>query len=510
MEHVCSDSDNQKSPEQAPLILTPETEKNIELWQQTGDFPYPNLQAFPPPEVQSYSRTELRLIHHLSSVSNALLVNRTSKFTLWTDAMPKCLSIASSYPYVMHALLSWSANHLAWVSQSVEIRNLHIQHGGVAIRGLHEAIGRFSRSNADAILAASLLLSWQANEWRSYSSLRSGIQTVIGVMDDWRHESLFADYIAHQDLKLLQQHTVPRRTPAENALERCSTLQSIAGSLQRLGRYLNGQDLEVSWIEQLIDYIQRLQTSRPAQNSEETFNHVYMLRKWVHYVPISLLQSQGGKGPALLTIAHLYAVNLSLEPFFPDMGPFYASTTLPPLEEIIQVTDAMRSERGMGQSAHEIAALMQFPRQAAASYRERIYDAQQQQQAQLQQVPSLSTPDLGDNYFSAKYTTMSYNGAYGNPSPALTPAALHVAPNAISSASSYLEVPTPPTVFDARGFEFVTSEWGALPSPGFPPRGPGVQEQQSNGYVGVTPFGGFGGEAGGGGGGFETHPAIWT
>jgi len=75
------------------------------------------------------------------------------------------LSIASSYPYVMHALLSFSANHLAWMHSSAETRNLHIQHGSIALRGLHEAIGNFSQSNADAILAASLLMLWQATDW---------------------------------------------------------------------------------------------------------------------------------------------------------------------------------------------------------------------------------------------------------------------------------------------------------------------------------------------------------
>jgi len=31
--------------------------------------------------------------------------------------------------------------------------------------GLHEAIGNFSHANADAVLAASLLLLWQATDW---------------------------------------------------------------------------------------------------------------------------------------------------------------------------------------------------------------------------------------------------------------------------------------------------------------------------------------------------------
>jgi hypothetical protein len=39
------------------------------------------------------------------------------------------------------------------------------EHRGLALKGLHEAIGSFLRENSDAVLAASLLLSWQATEW---------------------------------------------------------------------------------------------------------------------------------------------------------------------------------------------------------------------------------------------------------------------------------------------------------------------------------------------------------
>lgn len=165
MENVGSDSDGQQSPEQPPLVFTPGTESRIDRWKQTGSFPYPSLQVFPPPQTHEYSKNELGLMHHLSAIADDLSSKGTSNFTLWTQKVPKFLSIASSYPYVMHALLSFSANNLAWSQSSDEIRNLHIQHGTIALRGLHEAIGGFSHANADAILAASLLLLWQATDW---------------------------------------------------------------------------------------------------------------------------------------------------------------------------------------------------------------------------------------------------------------------------------------------------------------------------------------------------------
>jgi hypothetical protein len=165
MENVGSDSDSQTSPEQPQLVFTDGADGQIEQWAQTGIFPFPGLQVFPPPQTQDYSMVELRLIHHLCSMSNDLMLKGVSNLTLWTQKVPKFLSIASSYPFVMQALFSFSANHLAWSQSSNEFRNLHIHYGTIALRGLHEAIGNFSHTNADAVLAASLLLLWQATDW---------------------------------------------------------------------------------------------------------------------------------------------------------------------------------------------------------------------------------------------------------------------------------------------------------------------------------------------------------
>ena len=73
--------------------------------------------------------------------------------------------MSASYSYVMHAFLAFSASHLAWMSPSPDTRKIQIQHGGIALRGLHDAISSFSKSNADAVLATSVLLMTQANDW---------------------------------------------------------------------------------------------------------------------------------------------------------------------------------------------------------------------------------------------------------------------------------------------------------------------------------------------------------
>jgi hypothetical protein len=99
--------------------------------------------------------------------------------------------------------------------------------------------------------------------------------------------------------------------------------------------------MEAYWVDQLLSYLQRLQATPPAQSPEEQFSQSYMMRKWLFWVPVSLLQRQGGKGPAMLTLAHFYATALTLEPLFPDLGASFCSAlALPARFQLPQPTDA--------------------------------------------------------------------------------------------------------------------------------------------------------------------------
>lgn len=176
-----SNEDSSRYSTQPNLLWTPDIERAIDSWRATGEFPFPDLNVFPQPHWPSLSKTDLRLIYHLCSVSIELQRNRTSKLTIWTDYVPRyvacsiqssemltgrrLLSCAASHPFVWHALLSFSAAHLAWITQSAETRNLASQHNVIAMKGLYEATQVFSKVNSDGILAASLLLSWQSTEW---------------------------------------------------------------------------------------------------------------------------------------------------------------------------------------------------------------------------------------------------------------------------------------------------------------------------------------------------------
>lgn len=70
-------------------MWTPEVEAIIDHWQQTGMFPVPGLDINHPPNPQCYNAEELRLIHHVASISHELGNWDANSFTLWTSQIPR-------------------------------------------------------------------------------------------------------------------------------------------------------------------------------------------------------------------------------------------------------------------------------------------------------------------------------------------------------------------------------------------------------------------------------------
>lgn len=280
-------------------------------------------------------------------------------------------------------------------------------------------------------------------------------------MNSWKHESIFAEYINEEDLSALPHHA-GMQTATVSPSDRMTILGNTIHSLEQLQQSLSAHEAESYWIGQLLSYMQRLQASSPASNPDEQFSHLYLLRKWLFWVPTLLLQRQGGQGPAMLTLAHFYATALALEPLYPDLGSvFCARIALHPLEAIIGVTSAMHSH-AMDQNAVEIATLMNFPRHMAMSFRSRAPDSQMGGGKQTSPIPLNLNPETFD------YTSI------GNMSPAFAPSPLqHSSGPTPILPSSYLEVPTS----QAAGFTIGTQQWGVLPSPGFPPQAYTEQDQ---------------------------------
>lgn len=74
-------------------MWTPAIEADIARWQQTGEFPFPSLNIYPTPATQVLSLEELRLIHHVASITHQLATIDANGFTLWTRQMPMYVDV---------------------------------------------------------------------------------------------------------------------------------------------------------------------------------------------------------------------------------------------------------------------------------------------------------------------------------------------------------------------------------------------------------------------------------
>ena len=229
-----------------------------------------------------------------------------------------------------------------------------------------------------------------------------------------------------------------------------NALVDIHASLQRLQPYLVRNEQESKWVDQLKGYLDRLRSSSQPQSPEEQFNQLYALRKWLFWVPISLLAAKRGDVNVLVVLAHFYATALALEPMFPDVASvFVADLSLRPLEEINNLVQCFQDPR-YDSRLQTMSYLVQFPIDMVSSYKTRREWSRQQMSSispmQQQSAYALESINLDLENHIAQYS-------YGQSlSPAFAPSPLTFLPSGMTSAptSPYLEVPRSGTV-DAYG-----------------------------------------------------------
>jgi hypothetical protein len=444
------------TPEKADLLWTPEIEATIERWQQTGTFPFPDLYICPAPAPQFFSFEDLRLIHHVASVSSELGRSDANGFTIWTQKIPLFIKIGSDYPFVMHALLALSATHLAWLTDCPLTATMAYEHRGIALKGLQEAIGSFG-DNSDAVLACSLLLSWQATEWRGWTQLMHGTSSVIDAMQQWKNESQFGDFIAEQS-------TFPTAPPSpapggkKLSSPRKQDLESLSrayAQLLRVETHLKENNEDPKAIQQLMTFVRGVRKVSPSHTAAQRFEMLNPLRTWLFWLPVLFLQQSRGSPSALVILAHYYTVALVVEPIFPEVGAaYFGSLSLGPIEEIARrmLSINVSSESSMQTPLH----LMEYPIDAVSKFRSR------QGWIQPERTASFPTFQGNDYSMSESYpSTLSYSPSlsyspYGN-SPAFTYSQEHImAPEPISASAT-----TPLTLT----LDPYTNQYLGIPSP---------------------------------------------
>jgi hypothetical protein len=341
---------------------------------------------------------------------------------------------------------------------------------------------------------------------------------IIGQMQPWRHESAFAGYLAEHSADFSQHFAdaAPYQVTPNQRQDQLSILRHVLSSLQRLQPYIASYENESKYFDQLIGYVERLRASSPPQSAIEQFSQLYALRKWLFWVPISLLASRKGDVLVMMALAYFYATALALEPLFPNIGAaFCADIALNPLEEVIRIIQSLQSGSTYNHVNYSASILLEFPRETAANYRHRRWSWQQRDDLRVStQQPNpygLENLNVDLEHQIAQY---SYGPSL---SPAFAPSPLQIVPPSMMSGqqSPYLEVPQS-AVYSSSSSSFssplsATTTRSSIASanplsaqsapPSFPPH-----HDETGGFNFGLPSSGLPSYSGG----FVATPVVWT
>ncbi|EFZ00695.1 Zn(2)-C6 fungal-type DNA-binding domain protein [Metarhizium robertsii ARSEF 23] len=370
------DADRSTTPDKPNLMWTPQVEAAIAEWQATGVFPFSTLHVYSAPMPHLYSLEDLRLIYHVANLYDQLSVIDGNNFTLWTRHIPTLLNIGATTPYVMHALLAFSAMHIAFLTDCPLVGSLAFEHRGIALSGLHEAIGTFSRETSDAILAASLVLSWQATDWRSWTQLMQGTSTVIDAMDAWKHESQFGDFIAEvSTFPTAPPSPGPDHRPTQPRDEDIQAFQRTLEQVQKVELHLKHHKEATTQVQHLIGFLKGSRKISPTLSIAQQYERLQPLRTWLFWMPVEYLQNYQGSANSLIVIAHLYTVALLMERLFPEIGAaYFGSLSISPIEEIARRLMSLSVAGGSEGGVHRETplTLMEFPINTVGEFRSRM------------------------------------------------------------------------------------------------------------------------------------------
>ncbi|KAF5013343.1 hypothetical protein FDECE_646 [Fusarium decemcellulare] len=349
-------------PGQPNLMWTPEISRTIAEWRQTGVFPFPAMGTDLVPKAKKCPFEDLRLIFHLASLHTQLASINANDSTLWTRYIPILIRLAGTAPYAMSALLAFSAMHIAFLTKCSLVEEMAEEHRTTAVTGLRNAIESFSQATSDGILAASLLLSWQATDWSSWMQLMQGTCSVIRAMESWKAESELEEFIDVSGIL----STAPT-TPTDQLQYRSQDKAPItlAHLVQHIQHVLSYPLLEPKCTTQLENLTGVLHGFGAANSPIEgdQLQGVHALRAWLFWMPVSHLQECRGSPASLLVTAYFYAAAVLTERLAVDDSNNYLGGLL--VRTVGEIDRRVRSTTG---ETNNVITAMKFPVDIVSDY----------------------------------------------------------------------------------------------------------------------------------------------
>ena len=227
-------------------------------------------------------------------------------------------------------------------------------------------------------------------------------------MDDWKHESLFGEFIAESStFPTAPSSPGPEHRPSVPSKNDLEAFQNTLAQVQRVETHLKRQHEDSTQVQHLIGFLKGSRKISTSLSIAQQYERLQPLRTWLFWMPISHLQNYQGSANSLTVIAHLYTVALLMERLFPKIGAaYFGSLSMLPLEEIARRIMSINVSNG-GDSA---LSLMEFPITVVGEFRSRMGWVQPQRTASFPQFdpPNFQIDDSDLSSTSELYLPYSH------------------------------------------------------------------------------------------------------
>jgi hypothetical protein len=187
----------------------------------------------------------------------------------------------------------------------------------------------------------------------------------------WKQESDLAQYIENQRALGTTYGSMggAYQPLDEDMVHLDQTIQALRVTQKRVSHNLEHSQR----LGELIEFTQQFRDNVPNQTPEKSFESIQTLRRWLFWLPPSMLRNSESDINTLPILAQFFAIGITLDRFFPELGGAYlGAPSIGPLEEMYRIIATHNTTDPYNPDIRLAMALMDLPRGIVARYRSRL------------------------------------------------------------------------------------------------------------------------------------------
>lgn len=187
----------------------------------------------------------------------------------------------------------------------------------------------------------------------------------------WKQESDLAQFIENQRASGMMDISMAGAYQPldEDMVHLDQTIRALRTSHKRVSHSLEYSQR----LGELIDFTQKFRDNFPNQTLEQSFESIQTLRRWLFWLPPSMLRNGESDISVLPVLAQFFAIGICLDRFFPELGGAYlGALSIGPVEDICRIMAAHNAADPFNTELPLALSLMELPRGMISRYRSRL------------------------------------------------------------------------------------------------------------------------------------------